>query len=73
MATVNGTTDMKSTLIYLLVLPTDASTMDTDGRREQNDDIGNDVIGIIAGSVAAFTLTVAIVACLLICYCAKQK
>ena len=47
--------------------------METDGRREQNDDVGNDVIGIIAGSVAAFILTVAIVACLLICCCAKRK
>ena len=47
--------------------------METDGRREQKDDVGNDVIGIIAGSVAAFILTVATVACLLICCFAKWK
>ena len=53
-----------------------ATTPSTDARREQNDENGSGVGGIVAGCVVAFIVFVAVVVCLivfLIWYRAKKK
>ena len=55
---------------------TSSSTPPIDAAREQNDDSGSGVGGIVAGCVVAFILTIAIIVCLivfLIWYRAKKK
>ena len=66
-----------NSILILLVLPTDTSISETDARQEHADnDDDSDVIGIVAGSVAAFVVIVVTVSYLitfLVWYCANQK